>query len=360
MSRIFSEKGKVVTNFSLQVGNTIFMSETDEYQNKKFSSQQINEEKKGEYALTNDDALLIQVNTDLFWAYLKGNSVGVGADFDAISKIIGLTKDSIKNKVAGAKLKIFSMEKYKNTPLTDTQKNNLAKGVYEVTELDKEIFKNHKDIFWNRLYKDSSDKSINEEARKGVGLSMTSLEGDSIFVATTLGIKNITVSNKPGVTGSVSSTNKIRLQIIGLYANHLVRSNSIRTILISDVARTPDRQAEYVYNDALLYPNISDTNTMYAGKIGELARKLIKDNVSPLEITTQLTNYITTNGTFRHVNNSGNTVDIAANDTRDTSKNEFLKSFAQFMKANTWIISNNSLMKGGDGGETNAHHTVFK
>ena len=81
---------------------------------------------------------------------------------------------------------------------------------------------------------------------------MTSLEGDSIFVATTLGIKNITVSNKPGVTGSVSSTNKIRLQIIGLYANHLVRSNSIRTILISDVARTPDRQAEYVYNDALL------------------------------------------------------------------------------------------------------------
>ena len=99
---------------------------------------------------------------------------------------------------------------------------------------------------------------------------------------------------------------------------------------------------------------------MYAGKIGELARKLIKDNVSPLEITTQLTNYITTNGTFRHVNNSGNTVDIAANDTRDTSKNEFLKSFAQFMKANTWIISNNSLMKGGDGGETNAHHAVFR
>ncbi|MGL5955250.1 MAG: hypothetical protein ACRC0X_01390, partial [Brevinema sp.] len=210
------------------------------------------------------------------------------------------------------------------------------------------------------LYTHNDDKKINEEARKGVGLSMNSLESDKIFVATKSGIDTITVSNKTGVSGTISSNNKIRVQIIGLYANYLANSNVIKTILISDVARTPVEQAGHVYRDALKYPNINDTNAMYIGNIGKLVRKLIQENTDTQEITNQLTNYIITNGTFRHVNNSGNTIDIAANDSRDTSKSEFTNSFTQFMKANTWLSSNNSLMKGRDGGETNAHHTVFR
>ncbi|MGL5955724.1 MAG: hypothetical protein ACRC0X_03865, partial [Brevinema sp.] len=103
------------------------------------------------------------------------------------------------------------------------------------------------------------------------------------------------------------------------------------------------------------------TNAMYIKNIGQLTREWIREDVDTQEITNRITNYVISNPKgFKHVSSYSNTIDIAANDSRDTAKSEFTNSFTQFMKANTWLSSNNSLMKGRDGGETNAHHTVFQ
>lgn len=220
-------------------------------------------------------------------------------------------------------------ECYCKAPLDCNTINDLKKGIYKVSIFDKIIFAVNKDLFWKRIYKHSDDKKINEEARKGVGLSMNSLEGDKIFVATKAGIDQITVSNKPGVSGTTSTNNITRLKIIGLYANHLANSNVIKTILISDVARTPIEQAGYIHRDALNYPNINDTNAMYDGYIGKLTREWIQEGLDTQEITNRLTNYITVINPdgFRHISSSNDTIDIAANVTRDTADTNFNKSF---------------------------------
>ncbi|MGL5955973.1 MAG: LysM peptidoglycan-binding domain-containing protein, partial [Brevinema sp.] len=65
-------------------------------------------------------------------------------------------------------------ESYLKTPLSTAVLNDLKKGIYHVSSLDKTLFALSKDLFWKRLYTHNDDKKINEEARKGVGLSMNS------------------------------------------------------------------------------------------------------------------------------------------------------------------------------------------
>ncbi|MGL5956550.1 MAG: hypothetical protein ACRC0X_08135, partial [Brevinema sp.] len=71
---------------------------------------------------------------------------------------------------------------------------------------------------------------------------------------------------------------------------------------------------------------------MYLSNTGKLVRDLIKTNTSPKEITNQLTNYVITNPKgFKHISSSNNTIDIAANDSRDTANTNFNISFKKFM-----------------------------
>ncbi|MGL4562678.1 MAG: hypothetical protein ACRCVW_02330 [Brevinema sp.] len=51
----------------------------------------------------------------------------------------------------------------------------------------------NKDLFWNSFYRDSSDKSTNEESRKAVELSVDQLESDRIFIVTKMGLDKIAV-----------------------------------------------------------------------------------------------------------------------------------------------------------------------
>lgn len=98
---------------------------------------------------------------------------------------------------------------------------------------------------------------------------------------------------------------------------------------------------------------------MYSGNIGKLARKLIQENTGTQDITNQITNYVVSNPSrFKHVSSSNNTIDIAANDTRDTANRNFNISFKKFMTNDRLINSSNSIAKGDDR-ETNAYHSNF-
>lgn len=87
----------------------------------------------------------------------------------------------------------------------------------------------------------------------------------------------------------------------------------------------------------------------------------IQEGLDTQEITNKITNYITITNPdgFRHISSSNDTIDIAANDTRDTANTNFNISFKKFMINDKLISSSNSIPKGEDG-ETNAYHTVFK
>ncbi|MGL5955254.1 MAG: hypothetical protein ACRC0X_01410, partial [Brevinema sp.] len=102
------------------------------------------------------------------------------------------------------------------------------------------------------------------------------------------------------------------------------------------------------------------TNAMYIKNIGQLTREWIREDVDTQEITNRITNYVISNPKgFKHVSSSSNTIDIAANDSRDTANTNFNISFKKFMTNNKLISSSNSIPKGIDG-ETDAYHTVFK
>ncbi|MGL4677741.1 MAG: hypothetical protein ACRCWI_08795 [Brevinema sp.] len=97
--------------------------------------------------------------------------------------------------------------------------------------------------FWNRLYTDSNDMSLNIETRRGAGLSMDTLEGDAIFVATKLGIDYLKVRYNPSGMKSISSQSEIKLKVILLYYNCIYDKDQ-REIVITSTSRTAREQAK--------------------------------------------------------------------------------------------------------------------
>ena len=99
---------------------------------------------------------------------------------------------------------------------------------------------------------------------------------------------------------------------------------------------------------------------MYSGKVGILARKLVNKGKSESDALKEIEDYVTSNkGHFNHLNDSTNTMDIAANTNRNTSHSNFLQSFATYKNVGVLISSNKSIER-GQKGEANAYHTVFR
>ncbi|MGL4561004.1 MAG: hypothetical protein ACRCV0_01775 [Brevinema sp.] len=252
-------------------------------------------------------------------------------------------------------------ELYTQKELTSEQKRDLEKGFYKVSEVDKFMFKINKDLFWNRFYRDSSDKSTNEEARKVVGLSVDQLESDRIFIVTKMGLDKIAVLYKNGVSNTLNTTYTRRLKSIGVYANYLAKSNIINELVISSMARTEIEQAEFVYQDAIAYPIIPHDEALYNGNTGIVARKYIKEGFSKSQVLEKIIEEgIRKNPVgFKHISNSGNVIDLGAGDSRQTRHPKFKESFIKFQNTDKFIYSANSIAW-GDRGEKNAYHIVFK
>ena len=273
-----------------------------------------------------------------------------------------------KDKIDQLSCKCFE-ECYCKTSLSSREQDDLKKGFYTVSLLDKVIFAINRDHFWKRLYKDSSDKSINEEARKGVGLSMSSLEGNTIFVATTLGIRNITVQKTSDSTGSLSNDVIKKLKYIGIYANYIKKSTDIKQIWVTSAERDANKQANLVYDSVYKATDKLAINSMYKGSSGQYVETELKKGTDKNTIVTHLESGIL-NGLltdtnlkprytgFNHVSNKSKTIDIGANSGLDPAKSSFRESLRCFISKG--IILDSRSIEEGLKGEKDCHHLVFK
>ncbi|MGL5956318.1 MAG: hypothetical protein ACRC0X_06920 [Brevinema sp.] len=171
-------------------------------------------------------------------------------------------------------------ESYLKTPLSTAVLNDLKKGIYHVSSLDKTLFALSKDLFWKRLYTQSDDKKINEEARKGVGLSMNSLESDKIFVATKLGIGSISITYYDHASKyKLKEKSEQILKFIYLYGQY--KYNIInKPIFISSTYRTPSSQWREMKNslENIYDPNSNSFDSYYKAEIDKKYKE-IRDSV---------------------------------------------------------------------------------
>ena len=258
---------------------------------------------------------------------------------------------------------------YFGTKVNSNQLKDIEKGSYKVTILDKIMFTINKDHFWNRLYKDSSDKSINEEARKGVGLSMTSLESDRIFVATKLGLDKISVNKISSTRGSISNSIINKIKYIAIYANYIKSSNDIKQVWVTSAERDAQEQANLVYDSVFMAKDQLAINSMYKGLAGHYVENALTQGISKEVILDHLETGIL-NGQlsdislkpryigFNHISNINKTVDIGANNGLDPAKSSFRESLRCFIKKG--IILDSRSIEEGNRGEKDCHHLVFK
>lgn len=251
---------------------------------------------------------------------------------------------------------------YKKFELSSEQKRNLEKGFYKVGIGDRLIFNINKDLFWNRLYSDSKDKSINEEARQGVGLSMNSLEDDKIFVATKRGISSILEKYVDSFDSIVNPIPRIddkyieKIKIIICYANSL--GGSIDKFSITSTKRTPAQQADIMIRDyfsknkrglygdseKIYFDNLENTELGDIDTRKTIAREKLIENIN-----NQKNNPITGPG-FHHTNPNYTIVDIAPSSI--ASKSQFEQSLAKFK--GSYLVTYEKPPK------DHAYHLVFK
>ncbi|MGL4676776.1 MAG: hypothetical protein ACRCWI_03815, partial [Brevinema sp.] len=235
--------------------------------------------------------------------------------------------------------------------------------------LDKIMFAVDRKSFWNKLYTDSNDMSLNIDARRGAGLSMDTLEGDTIFVATKLGLDQIKVQKTQYAIGSLSNNIIRKLKYIGVYANYLGVSLDIKQMWVTSAERDAELQANLIYKSVYNATNQLAINSMYRGSSGIYVEEELKKGISKELIISNLSIGIL-NGTktdrnlkpryigFNHISNKGQTIDIGANPGLDPSKSSFRKSLRKFISVR--IILDSRSIEEGKKGEQNCHHLVFK
>ena len=264
-----------------------------------------------------------------------------------------------RDKIDQLSAKSFD-EAYSKMPSGNNQIKDIEKGIYHLSPMDKWISLTSPTLFWSKLIPMTGlGESEFHKIREAAGLSKV-LEGDKIFAPSKKGRNKISVKKDTGVDGDLSSVYVDRLQDIGLYANYLAKSIVIKEIVITSMSRTVQRQAEIVYADAINYPDTNHSDAMYTQYTGKMARKFINDNTPKEQVLEKIKERIMQypDG-FKHVNNGGKVIDIGAGTGRQTRNTQFKESFIKFKKADKWISSTNSITW-GDGGETNAYHTVFR
>ena len=171
-------------------------------------------------------------------------------------------------------------ERYFKIPLSSNAVNDLKKGFYKVTMLDKILFAINKKEFWYRLYNDSNDMSLNIEARRGVGLTMDKLEGDKIFVATKLALINVIIDyNINPSKYPLKEKSEQTLKIIYLYGQY--KYNTInKPIIVSSTFRLPSSQWREMKNplEKVYDPNSDTFNSYYKYEIDQKYKE-IRDSV---------------------------------------------------------------------------------
>ena len=245
---------------------------------------------------------------------------------------------------------------YCGTSLNSSEQDNLKKGFYKVSLLDKVIFAVNKDYFWNRLYKDSSDKSINEEARKGVGLSMTNLEGNNIFVATKKGRDSIRVGYNPSSLDKISSKAEERLKCIVLYYNAMY-NKSQKEIIITSTKRTPEDQAKEVYKSVFYATDKLAINSMYKGNAGRFTEDELKKGTPEQTIKDMLALGIKEKRFtgFRHIDDPDNTADIGFG-SNPNLKNSAFESVLRLFRGRSFV---RVALIPPEGEETVCYHMVI-
>ncbi len=80
----------------------LFVLNILEYKDRKFTSEQIANAKKGYYELTQEDVFAIEYNVSLFWSYMHNNT-GI-KDMIAIREAVGKGENEVKDKKVGYKM----------------------------------------------------------------------------------------------------------------------------------------------------------------------------------------------------------------------------------------------------------------
>ncbi len=177
----------------------LFVLNILEYKDRKFTSEQIANAKKGYYELTQEDVFAIEYNVSLFWSYMHNNT-GI-KDMIAIREAVGKGENEVKGKKVGYKMFFPSKVglenisvKYNPTDLShidskaeyrlktivlyyNSKYNKSQKEIVitNTTRTDREqaviVYNNvknkHKGIASNSMYKGYSGMFVEQELNKG-------------------------------------------------------------------------------------------------------------------------------------------------------------------------------------------------
>ncbi|MGL5955342.1 MAG: hypothetical protein ACRC0X_01865 [Brevinema sp.] len=269
-------------------------------------------------------------------------------------------------------------ESYLKTPLSTAVLNDLKKGIYHVSSLDKILFALSKDLFWKRLIKVSElSPSEFHKIREKFGYNQNSLkEGQSIFIPLKRKLNNIEIKfGKNADPSSFNSSCKPLLKEMAVHANFL--GANIKYLVITSTSRTPEKQAVLMINyltdgykegmyqttrNWLYIDKQKDGNTYYEqfqkGMITQLQFEQIVEELALKHIRANLNDYA-------HVSDSRNVFDIGPNSSGHSRNdiNCFNKTISlvegKYLNPQTKLYGEGRRPNSDKGGEE-AYHIVLR
>ena len=248
-------------------------------------------------------------------------------------------------------------ECYCKTSLSSREQDNLKKGFYTISLLDKIVFAINRDYFWNRLIKASGfGASEFHNIREAANLRKDSLGKDKIFTPSKAGRDSIRVGYSPNNLPQISSKAEERLKCIVLYYNAMY-NNSQKEIVITSTGRSSEKQANLVYNSVYYAMGKLASHSMYTGNAGRFTEQEIKKGTPEQDIKDMLAKGIKEKRFtgFNHIDAPDNTVDIGFG-SNPNLKNSNFESVLRLFKGRSFI---RELLIPPEGGEKVCYHMVI-
>ena len=273
-----------------------------------------------------------------------------------------------KDKIEQLSVKSF-VNAYSLIPLGNNQLSNMEKGFYFITTLDKNMFSENKNIFWNRLIK-VSGLSENEfhKFREKFGHSKDRLEGNKIFFPSKKGLSRIDLSFGSGTDQNAMRDKGKEISIgMALHANYL--GANIRKLVITSTQRTEQKQAKLMVpylkrDDSTMYPSVrgwlhtdkqTDGNTYYE----QWKKNIITESeFSNIAEKLALKHVKANKSDYKHVSDeNGKVFDIGPNESGHSGNDRTCYNKSITILEGNGLHGNSKLY--GEGGE-NAYHIVLK
>ena len=262
---------------------------------------------------------------------------------------------------------------YKNRNFTSQEASNLQNGYFMLDEFAQCVFSVSPSKFWERFSKVISISKL-KEIRSAVGYTMDKFHNDELrshklFVPSDQGINSISVEYKSNDLTKISGTAEERLKCIVLYYNAMY-NNSQKKIIITSTKRTPEDQADEVY-DSVKGNSGKAQGSMYQGYSGMFTEQELKKGTPEQTIKDMLAAGIESpyktgtpqnlNGIdviftgFSHVNAPKNTMDIGFG-SNPNLKNSNFESVLRLFKGRSFV---QKVLIPPEGGEKVCYHMII-